>query len=212
MNNLINVKLLKCNNISLVYVNNPKVACSSIKLSILKEKQLIHDNKIYTNYSSVLSCDFFSVVRNPFDRALSAYLNMVTVETDIWMSTMKLYCDIQGVSYSDVFKPVSFSKFLEVLNVISNSQPEKLNPHFRCQYFNLSPDVIKYQFIGRLDDMETVASYLNEKGIQLENFTPHRTNAKNKTKEYYEETEIQLARNIYNKDFDYFNFSKALMK
>jgi hypothetical protein len=212
MKNLINVKLLKCNNISLVYVNNPKVACSSIKLSILKEKRLIHDNKIYTDYSSVLGCDFFSVVRNPFDRALSAYLNMVTVETDIWMSTMKLYSDIQDVSYSNVFKPISFRDFLEVLNVIANSQPEKLNPHFRCQYFNLAPDVIKYQFIGRLDDMDTVTSYLNEKGIQLENFTPHKTNAKNKTNEYYEENEMQLACNIYGKDFDYFNFSKVLKK
>jgi hypothetical protein len=208
MKNLTNVKLLKCKNIPLVYVNNPKVACSSIKLSILNDKQLIHDNKIYSNYSSVQNCSFFSVVRNPIERVLSAYLNMVTVETDIWMSTVKLYCDIQDEVYSGKYELVSFGDYLEILNVIASLFPEKINPHFRCQFFNLAPDEIDYEFIGRLDDMATVASYLSDKGIELENFTPHKTNAKSKIDDFFGIREKELTYSIYAKDFEYFNFNK----
>ncbi len=150
-----------------VYLSNPKAACSSIKQYLsqaeVDDPELsprdVHDRK----YLPLLHlgqleaderegiCDgrFFAwtFVRDPIRRAVSAYADKIAGSKEQKAEILEaLDRDPKNLS-----QPVTFDEFV---SVIVSQPPETLNPHWRPQIFNLTPDLIPYQFIGRVERMD----------------------------------------------------------
>jgi hypothetical protein len=208
MNELYNVKLLPTKDKKLIYVNNPKVACSSIKFSFLGDNKLIHLDSNYVSLADTQGAKFFSVVRSPYERVLSAYLNTVVVETNIWMSTLALFTKLGGVGGTGAFRKVEFEEFLTIINFISSREPHMVNPHYRTQFYNLRNDVINYDFVGRLEDMSKVSEYLSSFGIILASYAPHKTNAKERLTDFSNDYTNTLIEKTYALDFETFGYAK----
>lgn len=148
------VKILSVNKFGLNYINNPKVGCSSIKYSLLRDKSLIHDDKIYSDYEDLACTNFFTVVRSPYSRVISGFLDKITRPSNIR--------DELSDHYSKVFGKKIFLEeltedqnglllFLNILKELFEHDLEALNPHFRPQFYNVLPDFFNYNFIGKLD-------------------------------------------------------------
>jgi hypothetical protein len=211
MTNLSNkrVKILKVKGIDVAYINNPKVGCSSIKYSLLRDKALIHDDKIYSNYGD-LKCDkFFTVVRSPYSRIVSGFLDKIARPSNIRNELSEQYLLIFGRKAS--LENVGEDKegllvFLNILKELFEKDVEAINPHFRPQYYNILPDFFNYEFIGKLENMDVVRDYLNEYGVELDVYSPHSTGAKDKLALFVDEINAELIKYIYKIDFDSFGY------
>ena len=186
---------------NIAYINNPKVGCTTIKRSLIGyDVDNIHDHKHFSKIKDQ-NASIFTVVRNPFVRALSGYLNKIGLERDdpyTWKNFTKRY----GISESD---NISFKEFLTFLD--QDKEPETIDPHFRQQYFNISFDTLKPNFIGRLESMKDVEIYLSAFKVRIETRDGNKTEAKKKLEKYYDEDIIELVKRIYSRDFENFGYS-----
>lgn len=203
----------------LAYLNNPKVACSTIKSSMWraadeKAGQVSFDGKPHRRARSPFvktagqmgamdrefaAATLFTIVRNPFSRFLSAYLDKIaspTRDPRVWPEIAPLL----GFDHAD--RP-SLGAFLERL---AHQDPETVDPHFAPQYVNVLADYITPDFTGYLEDMESVMRFLARHGIPLRDFNIHRTDASSHVAAHYGPNEIRLVRKIYAKDFDLFGY------
>ncbi len=146
--------------LGLAYVNNAKVACSTIKLALQRAElgdpdwqppKSVHDHagsplltfpEIEGQERQALAGKFvFSFVRNPYDRLRSTYLNKI-------VTGQKSGRPRQMAGFAADQLP-SFEAFVLA---VCQQDPSEQNPHWRMQAVNLSMDVIAYDFIGRLEE------------------------------------------------------------
>lgn len=142
----------------LAYVNNPKVACSTIKLALQRAElgnadhlpeTSVHDHVAsplrtwpdVTGAGDLEGCFTFSFVRNPFARLRSAYLNKI-------VTGQKQGRPREMAGFDRSYCP-SFEEF--VLAICAQG-PQAQNPHWRMQAVNLSLDVIRYDVIAPLEE------------------------------------------------------------
>lgn len=164
MTGLANDKFLKSLHISprlnAVYVNNPKVACSTIKLALQRaEAQVpdwqprtsVHDHAAsplltwpaltMDNWTANLADRFvFSFVRNPFARLRSAYLNKVYEPQKKGIHRVRAGFDAD-------YRP-SFDEFVAA---VCDTDPLQHDAHWRPQSLNLSVGRITFDYVGRLE-------------------------------------------------------------
>jgi len=201
-----------------VYVNNAKCGCSTVKNSLrqaqaarfratgrhnfaqiddphigddcLKQSGIV--DLVKSDARLVISC-----ARNPYTRSLSGYLDRV-VNGD-----PSLYREFRGR------KPHSFEAFLEVL---LSSKPETLDPHFRPQYLNLWLKSVSYDAIFYLEDIATLRRALRGTigEFELETFAPHSRRAQEKMRTYYTPRAVELVKAIYEEDFVRLGYSKNI--
>lgn len=205
-----------------IYMETPKVGCSTIKRclqAIEAEGKCPVPDDVHDRLASPLfspgnsgepitvlfgSDDYFrfSFVRNPFTRALSAYLDKIAGGQ--WERDRRL--PLLG------FKPTDDVTFTEFLHRVAD-QPDHLRDiHWMSQFGILRPDRVKYHFIGRFerfkDDMEFLLGKINgsaKPSGKAVNW--HATNASKKLKQYYGSEEIAVVRAIYANDFWHFGYS-----
>jgi hypothetical protein len=200
----------------LIYVSNSKSGCSTIKQS-LKTAQaecfaragrpFVRDENPHADDECLRRSGLtparsrerylFSCVRNPFARALSAYLDKV--ETDEFVSNFKL----RGS------RPTSFEVFLRA---IATYEPTQLNDHFRPQHINLNYPRLAYDAVFFLESPRAITHVLEQitPGFRLERYAPHARGAAEKMAAHYSSTTIELVREIYAEDFDSFGYSRKL--
>ena len=153
------------------YINNPKVACSTIKLT-LQQTEL--GDPAYTPKTSVHSHEdsplltwpdiepgedplkglfVFSFVRNPYSRLRSVYLNKI-----VHPQKRGAFREQAGFAASET------PSFHDFVIAVCDQRPHKQNPHWRLQALNLSIGRIEFDFIGRLEafdtDWEKLCAYL----------------------------------------------------
>lgn len=204
-----------------VYVVNAKVACSTIKKSLWLWSDERSGSKTYsgnphdrpssplcTNLEQIdrsglddfLESKFFTVVRNPYVRILSAYLDKVASrprDAAVWFPfarRFRLAGDAQ----------LSFNEFLRL---VVTEDPSLLDPHFAPQYVNCFQGLIGCDFVGRLEEMERVQEFLAGVGVQVANHTPHVTKATELVERYYGKEEIDLVGGFYGRDFETYGYS-----
>jgi hypothetical protein len=85
-----------------------------------------------------------------------------------------------------------------------------LDGHFRPQSDNLLLPFSKPNFIGNLEDIQTIERFLREKGIQLREEKRHATAASERLNHYYDRRSIDLVREKYATDFSLFGYSGEL--
>lgn len=203
-----------------VYVNNPKCGCSTVKNS-LKQAQAarfrsegrhvfeLHDDPHVADdclkrkgiadlrdggERLVISC-----ARNPFTRALSAYLDKVA------HGDISAYRELRGQ------RPASFEAFLDVL---IRAEPSVLDSHFCPQYVNLGLPKIKYDAIFYLENVVSLQKSLRRMfgDFELETFAPHSRSAQQKMQAFYTPRAIALVQRIYADDFAYLGYSTDIAR
>lgn len=155
-----------------IYVQNPKVACSSIKAAMYHLPESIKDYEVVHNVllkkgqklekRQNLEKDFpdafkFSYVRNPYERVVSCYVNKFI--TDKKNNKENYFKDYFIRSIQEIKK---FSEFVMWISVI----PDKLADwHFRSQHcFMCNGNGRSYvDYIGKYENMQVEFSRIAEK-------------------------------------------------
>ncbi len=113
--------------VRLVYLNNPKVACSSIKVSMFGDFEYIHRYVQNNNYETkslspeMRSYYKFTFVRNPYVRLVSCYEDKIVKNKDHF--PQYYHIDMQGIT--------NFDDFIKRIIKISYYEAD---PHFASQY------------------------------------------------------------------------------
>lgn len=210
--------------LKLLYLNNPKAACSTIKHSLWKAadrltgkntyKEDIHDRKgspfvedlfARNTYSRDALADarIFSVVRNPYVRILSAYLDKIGGDPEVWRPFAKRFGIRLGVGQAQL-------TFADFLRVIVSEPDELLNSHFRPQYLNLLFPLSKPCFVGQLENWSETVAYLHDLGVCVEDHRVHATHAAENLQRYYTEECVDLVKQKYRDDFELFGYSTEI--
>lgn len=207
----------------LVYVETPKVGCTTIK-RFLQEIEAepgadlpgnVHDKKnspVQSPNSSQYTVDQilggarfvrFSFVRNPYTRIVSAYLDKIV--TNQWEKQRRL----PPLGYD----PNDEVEFHDFLKSISRYPPERMDIHWMPQHTILRPDRIDYEFMGRFETFTESFQYFVEQflpthlnRVPTENAAKHRTNADARVKELVGPKEDALIRQLYEQDFKTFDY------
>jgi hypothetical protein len=210
-----------------LYMETPKVGCSSVK----KNLQILENNGVDNQFPDVhkksksplfspldSAIDFryslenyykFSFVRNPYTRALSCYLDKFR-EGKPWFRKMLGFGSEADVSFED---------FLEK---VSGQHAKEMNIHWMPVSLILSPDKISYNFIGRFERFEedlkqAMRHIAEENGLSLpesilykSRHSKFQSDAGEKLGSYMTKRAQQLVQKIYAEDFERFGYDYDL--
>lgn len=211
--------------LDVIYIETPKVACTTIKRTLqLAEVQgdtnlvpkNVHDRDASplarpsvdeTAFLEKLrdkSALKFCFVRNPYTRILSCYLDkMVSNSWERNRLAPKL-----GFNNGEV---PSFPDFLET--VAAQAEGER-DIHWSTQTYLLRPNIVNYSFIGRFEifasDFGKLADHLGISEYADMKSKPHATNASDNLKSHYSEKEAELVQAIYEADFRNFGYGRDI--
>lgn len=211
-----------------IYVETPKVGCSSIKLS-LQRMELNNANMVWPAFMDVHNRDAspllkpsqlfdinpmlkdpdfkkFCFVRNPYTRLLSAYLDKIVNNRP----PKKSILEVLGCDLDDMQQEISFSQFVDA---IGQQSTVTMNPHWRPQYYQTFQDSIAFDTVGKFenfrDDFARLMLSLHPHGesfIAAE--TRHQTNALQLLEKHYSQEIASRVCDIYRKDFSHFDYDQ----
>lgn len=154
----------------------------------------------------------FTVVRNPYARALSAYLD--TVKRDR-LPFQELKPELAAVKAMPVLavssENVSFADFLRAIELrVQAGGWKAVDQHYRAQGMHISDDIISYSKIFRLERFpEAIDEISQHLGARLPEGKKgaHATDSDSKLAQYFEGSECrELVRRIYRNDLERFDY------
>lgn len=204
----------------LVYLSSPKSGCSTVKASLWKwhdrktgEETFLGDphargyspfnktiEQVAQDIDAVMEATVFTVVRNPFARILSAYLDKVANAPPGALVWSKVAPDL-GFAVED--RP-SFGDFLKRLATVD---PDTVNAHFAPQAGTTLAHYVRPDFLGYLERFDAVGAFLFGHGIEVADHVPHQTGAAEKVARSYSGSDIDLVRSYCADDFAIFGYS-----
>lgn len=142
----------------------------------------------------------FSVVRNPYTRLLSGYMDKIEKFRNL------------GEEIARKRKLPSLPRdFGEFVDVVASQSDREVDVHWVSQSYRLCLPFLKFKFLGLFeqlpDAMTTIASEL---GVPFENLPhnpKHQTGADARVEEFYDEAIAQKVYLRYRQDFEYFGYS-----
>jgi len=152
----------------------------------------------------------FCFVRNPYTRILSCYLHKIQGTT--LRPTLETLSLRAALSPSGSADEMSFEAFIDA---VGRQAPMEMNPHWRLQTEHLLWDHISFDFVGRIEeinsDLERLGSFL---GINLQPYLyvkdRHQTGAKTVVENFYTPRLRERLYEIYEPDFRTFGYSRDL--
>lgn len=209
-----------------IYVETPKVACSTIKLTLQRlelnntsfnreDFQDIHVREFSPLLSPKQVASFpmlvqdnrffkFCFVRNPYDRLLSCYLDKISSGSHQKKKVLKAL----GYNEADLTRTVSFEQFVEV---VAQQSVEEMDNHWRLQCAQVMADVIPYDFIGRFENFVEDFTFVGQQlcpefdSYYVES-RPHETAACSKRDAHYTPKLKRMIAEIYARDFCRFGY------
>jgi hypothetical protein len=209
-----------------IYVANPKAACSTMRKFLqyveldgnmdklptqVHDKQtspLLSPDQMKSSVPQLFSGDEFfrfSIVRNPYTRALSAYRDKIVSnswERQRLLPTLGLPADSP---------PISFLEFLRRVKARPDFQRDI---HWATQKFLLQPRRVCYHFIGRFENfnvaLQAIAQRIGgpcETNLEAFRIDHHATGALAKLREHLGAAERDLIIDIFEDDFYTFRYS-----
>lgn len=142
----------------------------------------------------------FTVVRNPYSRILSGYLDKI-VRPGILREQFYIQ---HGLKTEE---PLSFRKFLECLA----SKPAILDQHYRPQVQNIYFGYIDLDMIWPLETLDSGLAQLALRfgaKIEASKRGTHTTSASTKLMSYFDSASVELTRHLYAEDFEAFGYSE----
>lgn len=184
-----------------IYFSIPKNAQTSFsKLfnKISKVRKVKKDSVICKNNFK------FTIIRNPYDRLVSLYLNKIK-NPNAKDFRKGIFCGF--LKYNKFYENMPFNEFVRVIHSI----PDKISdPHLKSQYLHISDNKgnILVDYIGYFESLEK--NYLEIcKRLNIINppKLPHEEKSKREDyKNYYNEKTKKLVEERYCKDFELFGY------
>jgi len=209
-----------------VFVETPKVCCSTIKLSLQRLETALPDfiwpdemdvhNRDFSpllkpsqvlNFDALLDTESlfrFCFVRNPYTRLLSCYLDKIAGNKP----PKRAILTALGRETNDLKVDVSFSDFV---NAIDSQSIQEMNPHWRPQYYQTFQNTLEFDFIGKFesfsDDFRYVLTSIVAGGItSLSTEVRHKTGASHLLDHYYTEEILAKVNQLFAVDFTAFDY------
>ncbi len=188
--------------LKIVYIVNPKVACSSIKRALLDKEEEVNDNygvhRVHGhNYRGKLNRSHkeffkFTFVRNPFDRIYSCYKSKF--QNDIENYGRKIpYFDNYLFGYLSKVK--NFEEFVDKIIAIPDKYADR---HFKSQNAILQcKDNLNIDFIGRMENMEEDSKILLDHGVPKFPHYNRSDTGKKKVNEFSSKVEDKIISRYY---------------
>ena len=213
-----------------MYVETPKVACSSIKSTL--QRMELEDPGLYShdfedlhnrNFSPLIKAQQvgdldafmkredifrFCFVRNPYTRLLSSYLDKIQGNRPQKVQVLRQL----GFGQDSIDMPVSFDEF--VAAVIE--QPIYfMDHHWRHQYYQTFQGAVVYDFVGRFERLdhelpEVLGRITSDYEKYLTTEERHSQNTVNLISEYYTRKTRRQVYAKFEQDFSFFGYSEKL--
>jgi len=199
--------------LGVVYVNNAKAGCSTIKQSLWIASGAPYGGDPHArdgapfkfdvvasaeSFEAFRAAPAFSVVRNPFARVLSGYLEKTQRHATMRGVGAKL-----AARYGEDVADLGFADFLARL---AADDPWAIDQHFCPQVVNLMVPHVAYRHIGHLERLGETFAWL---GIAGETYGRHSMGAASRLAAYYEDGRaVDLVRRLYAADFARFGYSE----
>jgi len=162
-----------------LYQPIPKCACTTVKTLLLQKEGLPVDancwrrhQKEYNRFPGIDHLTIpeqldvfegrtntfkFVFVRNPYHRLASAFHDKLMVtQPEYIIREIKRSAVQHGIALSD---PITFDDFV---SIVSRQSLQEMNPHWRLQYYEGRFEVVKFDFIGRMEAMTSDLVYVLE--------------------------------------------------
>lgn len=217
-----------------IYVETPKVACSTIKLTLQRAELEdptfmqssfldIHDRRSsplshpaqIESFPDLISSDKyfkFCFVRNPFVRMLSCYLDKIVVHRDAHIvgdrPEKRQILSQLNRSTDDLTARVTFREFV---HAVAAQPPELMDPHWAIQWFHTAQGRIRYDQIGRFEDfLADFRTICGRISMNLSRYyhdeRRNETTAQHKLSQYYTPEIADVVRDVYHDDFEGFGY------
>jgi hypothetical protein len=216
-----------------VYFSIAKVATTSIKhclFAIEYEGQPREALSLYDKRASPLLSPFqlrdsdfleilsepsffkFAIVRNPYSRLLSCYLDRILTKSSRPSRNFRHFLQAQGVDPD----PLTFDIFIRA--VCKQASP-RMNAHWRVQYDDLCFPEVDFDFIGHFEDLWDDLAIVSRRiwGRLRPEFkptdvvhSPKKTGATDLIQEYYTQELADLVYERYSADFKTFGYDRSL--
>lgn len=142
-----------------------------------------------------------AIVRNPYDRLLSCYLDRLQKEhTQAYIKTIKLLRLRNG-------DEIDFNAF-----VASLEKQLLADVHWRPQWVELGGGKIEFDYVGRFENLQkdvgriVAMLYPRSRNADLGFQSPTKTNAGEARKQFYGPNELEIVRRLYAEDFKQFGY------
>lgn len=142
----------------------------------------------------------FAIVRNPYVRTLSVYLNKFHGRG----------AQAQKFAHKLTREPKDFADFV---SLIGQQTPEQMDPHWRVQYDNIYCELIAYDQFVRFENYETEFFAVLEKFFSSAAIKPVRKKAvptEEKLSGFYTPDIARAVHDIFRRDFEYFGYPTTL--
>jgi hypothetical protein len=210
--------------LNLLYLNNPKCGCTTVKHALwLASDALLGKNTFEGNVHDrrvdpfardvfrlsarerewVAQAVVFSVVRNPFARALSAYVDKVANDPVVWPIFLKRF----GLKPTVGKKELPFADFLGLIAVAPD---DILDGHFRPQCRNLLLPLAKPVFVGFVENMALVGAFLEARAVPFRDERMNASQGDEQPVATYDKRTAMLVRERFAEDFARFGYSTDL--
>lgn len=139
----------------------------------------------------------FAIVRNPYVRVLSVYLNKFHGR------------GAQSQKFAKAIGSDPPASFAEFVSLIGKQTPEEMDPHWRVQYHNIYCDLIKYDTLVRFENYETEFYAVLEKlfgTAKIQSVRKRAVPTEEKLAGFYTADIAKAVRDIFRIDFEYFGY------
>lgn len=190
------VRVLWAEHLPVSYLQNAKAGCSTVQLTLERDGP-VREFGPSDSVSALLARPTFSVVRNPYARALSCYLQKVAPNPKRRNErTRERLVSVGGLDGS---REISFSTFLDVAERFPLA-----DRHWAPQWLNLVQPVAPVR-VFYLERLAELSAFLTECGLGLNSYADDRVNAASQM-DLYDSTSLERVRRLYADDFAMFGY------